>query len=255
MLLRIFTPILIILFLIATHDQSHSAELTSQSHIHEFSSKELSIQHRKRHCQDQKIEKEAVSEKSSRFIIDREYLKRSKIDVPDANDPSSQVVSKISLNSSEIEEKKILDFVNALAQSQIINLSLRRNLPPELAEVLVALLQGGVRFQISDIWGLQWQRFNTNDNSKYHRVKRIGASAKNTIEKEFKHDFPDKKVKEENTIREEKIKKQQETFDKKVLNGVVYGGLFFISIITVYSPILSVFTCTMLMIIIAIPLG
>ncbi len=278
MLHRLFSTIIIALFFMAIHNQSHSAELTREPHIPEFLSEKKVVQYRKSHCSDQKIDMEAVREKSSRFIIDREYLKRSRIDVPDVNESSSQVVSRFSLSSSEHEEKKILDFVNDLAQSQIINLSLRGNLRPELAEVLVALLQGGVRFQITDIWGLQCQGFNPNNNFQYHRIKIIGSAAKTNggelfivpyysvkhhlfnsdpydSEKEYRQDLLNKVLKEKKCIRVGTIKKEQQTFDYVLEKILPHLGILVMSTLVVYSVPLALFTCVMLMIILAIPLG
>lgn len=199
MLHHLLSSIVAILFLIATHGQSHAAELDRQSYIPINLSKDQAIKYWKENHQNPHVNREAMAERFSDFQFDYTLLIKEGFDVLNFNDRKSQVFENVSIYCSDIKNShQIAAFMNSLAQSQIQTLGLVGDFPNEMVEGFVRILESGKKFKKVDMKAVNWEvaygrgYFCLNDHKLfsdpsryipiYEMVKKIGMAATGKVD-------------------------------------------------------------------------
>lgn len=203
MLLRLFTSIVTTLFLIATHGQSHSAEITRQSHIPEFFSERHAVKYWTLHCQDPQIDRDAVRERFSYITFHNDFLQNEGFDPFDVNDYRGQVFSNIGdiyarpirnklnealmlpeswirfldINCVDMGENKMVSLLEAIGQSSVTDLILRQiEMTPQVGGAFVRMFKEDKKFELLDLKNLNWGTFGVFSYANYELLKNIGKA-------------------------------------------------------------------------------
>ncbi len=193
MLYRLFSHLVIVLFLIVHQGLSHSMENPKQLYIPEFSSVREAVKYWGHHCQNLTIDREEVREKISKLTCDYDYLKKEGFDVLNPNDDIGDVFTNISLNCYQREENELTWFLEVLANSLVTQLTLQDiAITPNIGEAVVKLLNGDKKFQKLDFNGrrnpklithdLRWEGFDSSTDEKYQMIKKIGLAAAGKVD-------------------------------------------------------------------------
>ncbi len=164
MLLRLFSAIAAILFLILPHGQSHSAEISRETlHL--------------------TLDINTVQERFSKSSFDYKELKDRGFDVLNSTDGISNLFSNISLNCYEIKEKEMLLFLNSLSNSSVTNIVFQHlKMTPDVGEAFVSLLKGVKRFNRLDLTDLEWKELRNNEPLIHDMIQRIGRAATKSVD-------------------------------------------------------------------------
>ncbi len=163
MLVRIFSAIVTSLFVIITHGQSYSAEISGETLY-------------------PKLDINTVQERFSKSSFDYKELKDRGVDVLNSTDEIINLSSDIFLNCYEIEEKEMLRFLNYLSNSSVTSIEFQNlKMTLDVGEAFVSLLKGEKRFNRLDLKDLEWKELRNNEPLIHDMIQRIGLAATKSV--------------------------------------------------------------------------